>query len=98
MAEPQKQDQKQNGGDERPAPSLSHRDALSADHGSGRLAEALDKGYDGYVWQEDKSEYHLENVVDNDQSGPLKTIDEDHDPMEDHFIRPDKLDDSSASK
>lgn len=74
------------------APNLSHKDALTASFGNDRTLEAQKVGYDGYVWEEDKAQYSQLEVTKNDQSGPLKTVEEDHDFMNDHFIRADKLD------
>lgn len=87
-----KNEEKQQGGEpQSQAPSLSHREALTADFGNGRQQEAQKKGYDGYVWQEDKSEYTVAEVVNNDQSGPNKSVHDDHDFTNDHWIRPDKM-------
>jgi hypothetical protein len=88
------QQQPQQGGGESQAPSLSLRDALTADFGSGRQKEAQEKGYDGYVWEESKAQYTVAEVVNNDQSGPLKSVEDDHDYMEDHYIRSDKLEEN----
>lgn len=73
--------------------TLSQRDALTADLGRGDLKEAQEKGYLGYVWQEDKTEYTASAVSDHDQTGPEKrsgTYDTDR-AMEDNFARPDKM-------
>lgn len=73
--------------------TLSQRDALTAELGRDDLKEAQEKGYLGYVWQEDKTEYTATAVNDHDQTGPEKTAgtyDTDR-AMEDHFIRPDKM-------
>jgi hypothetical protein len=72
--------------------SLSHRDAITADFGADALKGATEVGYDGYVWEEDKTQYTQKAVVDNDQTGPLKSVEQNFDPMEAHFIRGDKLD------
>jgi hypothetical protein len=74
------------------APQLSHRDALTADFGSDATKRAKELGYDGYVWEESKAQYTVSEVTNNDQSGPNRTVEEDFDPMESHFIRADKLD------
>jgi hypothetical protein len=93
MGKKRDEQQQQGGGEaQSQAPSISHKDAKFADFGSGRQKEAQERGYDGYVWQEDKNEYTVAEVVNNDQSGPNKTVHEDHDYMEDDFIRPDKMD------
>jgi hypothetical protein len=76
------------------APSLSHRDAITADFGNTNNLRARELGYDGYVWQEDKSEYALVEAAHNDQTGPNKTVEDEYDPMEHHFIRADKLDEN----
>lgn len=82
---------------EQSGPSLSHRDALTADFGKESLKAATEQGYDGYVWEESKSQYTATEVVNNDQTGPEKTAgtyDTDR-ALRDHFARADKLDESS---
>lgn len=71
--------------------SLSWKDAATADFGAEQNKEAVKLGYDGYVWEESKAQYTATEVVNNDQSGPLKSVEEDHDFMNDNFVRPDKL-------
>lgn len=78
--------------DKKQAKRLSIKDSLTADMGSEAIREAQARGYDGYVWEESKAQYTATEVVNNDQSGPLKSVEEDHDFMNDHFIRADKLD------
>jgi hypothetical protein len=73
---------------------LSHKDAITADLGNSNNLKARELGYDGYVWEESKAQYTQQEVVNNDQTGPNKTVEEDFDPMEHNFIRADKLDES----
>lgn len=75
------------------APSLSPLEAITADMGAEHLKEAHKKGYSGYVWDEDKSEYTATVVGNHDQTGPEKksgAYGEDE-MLRDHFIRGDKL-------
>lgn len=75
------------------APSLSPLEAITADLGAEHLKEAQKKGYSGYVWDEDKTEYTATQVGNHDQSGPDKksgAYGEDE-MLRDHFIRGDKL-------
>ena len=94
MAKNQSSQDAQNASGQNKEKTLSHREALTAEMGNDTLKRARELGYEGYVWQEDKSEYTQMEVTNNDQIGPNKSVEDDHDFMEDNFIRPDKMDES----
>jgi hypothetical protein len=74
--------------------SLTLREALTADIGRGDLKEAQEKGYLGYVWVEDNTEFTATNVSEYDQTGPEKRagVYDEETALNDHYIRGDKLD------
>ena len=73
--------------------ALSPVEAITADFGREDLKEATEKGYSGYVWEEDKTQYTALAVGDHDQTGPEKSSGAygEEEMKRDHFVRGDKI-------